>query len=153
MKLLLADASYMSLYQEVLALNTNSTSMAAVVTIVARHIHPAGLIIMTSKRMLRQPAWEHVLGFRQKDAWQQAFDAALAVDADGIHKPHRGKMLPIGKDGVPTVAVALLGLRLADIDDWHALCSKHVELNEGRHVLAERRALRELQGPRVLEEP
>ena len=139
MKLLLNNASYMSLYQEVLALNTNATSMAAVVAVVAKHAHPAGLIIMTSKRMLRQPAWEHVLGFRQQKAWQQAFDVALAVDTEGVHKPHRGKMLPVGKDGAPTTAASLLNMRLCDISNWHELCMKHVELNEGKHVLADER--------------
>ena len=47
-KLLLEDTSYMSLYQEVLSLNTSNTSMASVVAVVARHAHAAGLIIMTT---------------------------------------------------------------------------------------------------------
>ena len=140
-KLLLEDTSYMSLYQEVLSLNTSNTSMASVVAVVARHAHAAGLIIMTSKRMLRQPAWEHVLGFRQKDAWQQAFDTALAVDSEGNSKAFRGRMLPIGtdKDATPHAAVMLLNLRLNEISDWHSLCAKHVELNEGKFVLLDDR--------------
>ena len=139
MKLLLADVSYMALYQQILALNTTSTSMATVVAAAAGHEHPAGLIIMTSKRMLRQPAWEHVLGFRQVDAWQQAFDTLLAVDAMKNPKPHWGKMLPTGKDESPTFAILLLKHKLNEIPDWHALCKRHVEMNEGAHVLADPR--------------
>ena len=140
-KLLLEDPHYMSLYQKVLALNTSNTSMSSVVAVVAGDPHPAGLIIMTTKRMLRQPAWEHVLGFRLKDAWQQAFDIALAVDSDGNSKQYRGRMLPMGtdKDATPVAAVMLLNMRLNEITDWHSLCTKWVELNEGRHVLSDER--------------
>ena len=139
MKLLLAQTSYMSLYQEVLSMNTTSTSMVMVVLAVAKHEHPAGLVIMTTKRTLQQPAWQHVLGFRQANSWQAAFDLVLAVDTSKISKPHWGKMLPVGKDEAPTSAIMLLKHKLDEIPDWHALCMRYIQLNEGKHVLADAR--------------
>ena len=139
MKLLLAQIEYMSLYQEVLAMNTTSMSMVTVVLAVAKHEHPAGLVIMTTKRTLQQPAWQHVLGFRQVNSWQAAFDLVLAVDASKVSKPHWGKMLPVGKDETPTSAVMLLRHKLDEVPEWHALCVRYIQMNEGKHVLADAR--------------
>ena len=77
--------------------------------------------------------------FGSRDAWQQAFDLALAVDSTGASKSHWGKMLPVGKDESPVLATLLLKHKLKDIQDWHALCQRHVEMNEGLHVLADAR--------------
>jgi hypothetical protein len=139
MKLLLAQVEYMALYQEVLSMNTTSMSMVTVVLAVAKHEHPAGLVIMTTKRTLQQPAWQHVLGFRQVNSWQAAFDLVLAVDTAKSPKPHWGKMLPIAKDGTPASAIMLLKHKLDEVNDWHALCVRHVQMNEGKHVLADAR--------------
>ena len=139
MKLLLAQVEYMALYQEVLAMNTTSMSMVAVVLAVAKHEHPAGLVIMTTKRALQQPAWQHVLGFRQVNSWQAAFDLVLAVDSSKSPKPHWGKMLPIAKDGTQAAAIMLLKHKLDEVLDWHALCVRFIQMNEGKHVLSDAR--------------
>ena len=131
---LLADTSYLDLYTKVTALNVNNFDVTGAVAMLARHEHPAGLIVLTTSRTPQQPAWAQILGVRQKSSWPSIFDTTLSYDYGGVAQPSWGRMLPFDKLNCP-IANHLLQGKLDLIEDWWSVCSVWVDKYEGSHVL------------------
>ena len=136
MKLLLSNKSYTSLYAEILALNNSAFNSSAPVITVSQHESAVGMVLMTTKRSISQPAWSKVISMRQHSAWYTAVDKVLARDSDGNEQPNWGRMItsPTG-DEAHAVVVLLFMHKFDEIKDWLALCRKYITKTEGAAVL------------------
>ena len=136
MKLLLSNKSYTALYAEILALNNSAFTSSAPVITVSQHESAVGMVLMTTKRSISQPAWSKVISMRQHSAWYTAIDKVLARDSDGNEQPTWGRMIisPTG-DEAHAVVVLLFMHKFDEIKDWLSLCRKYITKTEGAAVL------------------
>ena len=136
MKLLLSNKSYTALYAEILAINNSSFTSSAPVITVSQHESAVGMVLMTTKRSISQPAWSKVISMRQHSAWYTAMDKVLARDSDGYEQPTWGRIIisPTG-DEAHAVVVLLFMHKFDEIKDWLSLCRKYITKTEGAAVL------------------
>ena len=139
MRALLSVPNYVDLHNKLLSLFTTAYQPSDAVSLVGKHAHPAGMIVMLSTRTLPHPGFKSALAIRTRDAQRAAFNVELAVDDTATKHADWGEMLPLVAANATHASHLLLCQKFHLIVDWLGLCRVHVEKNEGAHVLSDPR--------------
>ena len=131
---LLRDPDFHDLHTRVVA--AAHKEAFELVTILAGHKHPAGVVFMTTNRMIGISTWKSLTGVRMKAAWQVAFNRVLALDSSNAFQAVWGDMIPLTQEKPKLVGHLVQG-ELDQIDNFWLLCERYVLKTEGRRALSD----------------